>query len=130
MVECSQISPLPLNAEPFLAQCGDLRTGRGHFPARRGFVGALRTELTGGTLRQRQSFRFGDCGKTRSRVMRDMRVERRRLRSAKTRKSPPLRRLDHAEARLAAGNGEIEVRLGGDPQEDTGVRHAFAGLSG
>jgi hypothetical protein len=57
-------------------------------------------------------------------------VERRRLRSAKTRKSPPLRRLDHAEARLAAGNGEIEVRLGGDLQEDTGVRPAFAGLSG
>jgi hypothetical protein len=63
--------------------------------------------------------------------MRDMRVER-----------PPapfgpnaeiaarLRRLDHAEARLAAANGKVEVRLGGDLQEDTGVRPALIGLSG
>ena len=41
-----------------------------------------------------------------------------------------LRRLDHAEARLAAGNGEVEVRLGDDLQKDTGVRPALVGLSG
>ena len=63
--------------------------------------------------------------------MRDMRVERPPAPFGQNAEiAARLRRLDHAEARLAAGNGEIEVRLGGDLQEDTGVRPAFVGLSG
>ena len=63
--------------------------------------------------------------------MRDMRLERPPAPFGQNAEiAARLRRLDHAEARVTAGNGEIEVRLGGDLQEDAGVWPAFAGLSG
>jgi len=81
--------------------------------------------------RQRQPCRFADCGKTRSRVMRDMRLERPPAPFGQNAEiAARLRRLDDAAARLAAGNGEVEVRLGGDLQKDTGARPALVGLSG
>jgi hypothetical protein len=63
--------------------------------------------------------------------MRDMRVERPPAPFGQNAEiAARLRRLAHAEARLAAGNGEVEVRLAGDLWEDTGVRPALVGLSG
>ena len=50
--------------------------------------------------------------------MRDMRVERPPAPFGQNAEiAARLRRLDHAEARLVAGNGEVEVRLGGDLQD-------------
>jgi hypothetical protein len=63
--------------------------------------------------------------------MRDMRVERPPAPFGQNAEiAARLRRLDHAEARLAAGNGKVEVRLGGDLEEVTEVRPALVGLSG
>ena len=63
--------------------------------------------------------------------MRDMRVERPPAPFGQSAEiAARLRRLDDAEARLAAGNGEVEVRLGGDLQKDAAARPALVGLSG